>query len=158
MSRVQLALNVAELDSAIDFYTQMFKTEPHKVRPGYANFEVAGPAPQAGADRERVGGRAAQPSRRRGWNHHRSPRRDPALRRTRPRHGDRGPGGLLPRRAGQGLGLRPLRHPLGGLHDHRRPARSILRIPRRQPDPAHRGHRRLQAIEDCCADGGLCVG
>ncbi len=43
MSRVQLALNVAELDSAIEFYTQMFKTEPHKVRPGYANFEVEDP-------------------------------------------------------------------------------------------------------------------
>ena len=43
MSRVQLALNVAELDSAIDFYSQLFKTEPHKVRPGYANFEVADP-------------------------------------------------------------------------------------------------------------------
>lgn len=43
MSRVQLALNVAELDSAIDFYTQMFQTEPHKVRPGYANFEVEDP-------------------------------------------------------------------------------------------------------------------
>lgn len=43
MSRVQLALNVAELDSAIDFYTQMFRTEPHKVRPGYANFEVEDP-------------------------------------------------------------------------------------------------------------------
>lgn len=43
MSRVQLALNVAELDSAIDFYTQMFRTEPHKIRPGYANFEVEDP-------------------------------------------------------------------------------------------------------------------
>jgi len=43
MSRVQLALNVTELDSAIDFYTQMFNTEPHKVRPGYANFEVEDP-------------------------------------------------------------------------------------------------------------------
>lgn len=43
MSRVQLALNVAELDSAIDFYTQMFKTKPHKVRSGYANFEVEDP-------------------------------------------------------------------------------------------------------------------
>ena len=43
MSRVQLALNVAELDSAIDFYTHMFKTEPHKVRAGYANFEVDDP-------------------------------------------------------------------------------------------------------------------
>ena len=43
MSRVQLALNVAELDPAIEFYTQMFRTEPHKVRPGYANFEVEDP-------------------------------------------------------------------------------------------------------------------
>ena len=43
MSRVQLALNVAELDPAIDFYSQMFKTQPHKVRPGYANFEVEDP-------------------------------------------------------------------------------------------------------------------
>ncbi len=43
MSRVQLALNVADLDSAIAFYTQMFQTEPHKTRPGYANFEVADP-------------------------------------------------------------------------------------------------------------------
>ena len=43
MSRLQLALNVAELDSAIDFYSQMFRTEPHKVRSGYANFEVADP-------------------------------------------------------------------------------------------------------------------
>lgn len=43
MSRVQLALNVADLDPAIEFYSQMFRTEPHKVRPGYANFEVADP-------------------------------------------------------------------------------------------------------------------
>ncbi len=43
MSRVQLALNVTELDAAIEFYTQMFKTEPHKVRAGYANFEVEDP-------------------------------------------------------------------------------------------------------------------
>lgn len=43
MSRLQLALNVAELDSAVEFYSQMFQTEPHKRRPGYANFEVANP-------------------------------------------------------------------------------------------------------------------
>ncbi|MCY3645886.1 MAG: VOC family protein [Chloroflexota bacterium] len=43
MARVQLALNVAELDSAIAFYRDLFKTEPHKVRDGYANFEVADP-------------------------------------------------------------------------------------------------------------------
>lgn len=43
MARVQLALNVAELDSAIAFYRDLFKTEPHKVREGYANFEVSDP-------------------------------------------------------------------------------------------------------------------
>jgi catechol 2,3-dioxygenase-like lactoylglutathione lyase family enzyme len=43
MSRVQLALNVTDLDAAIEFYSKLFKTEPAKVRPGYANFAVAEP-------------------------------------------------------------------------------------------------------------------
>ncbi len=43
MSRVQLALNVADLDAAIEFYTQLFGTEPAKVREGYANFAIADP-------------------------------------------------------------------------------------------------------------------
>jgi catechol 2,3-dioxygenase-like lactoylglutathione lyase family enzyme len=43
MSRVQLALNVADLDAAIDFYSKLFVTEPAKVRPGYANFAIAEP-------------------------------------------------------------------------------------------------------------------
>ena len=43
MSRVQLALNVADLDAAIDFYTKLFGTEPAKRRPGYANFAIAEP-------------------------------------------------------------------------------------------------------------------
>lgn len=43
MSRVQLALNVADLDEAIAFYSRLFATEPAKVRPGYANFAVAEP-------------------------------------------------------------------------------------------------------------------
>ena len=43
MSRVQLALNVSDLDAAIAFYTKLFATEPAKVRPGYANFAVAEP-------------------------------------------------------------------------------------------------------------------
>lgn len=57
MSRVQLALNVSDLDASIDFYTKLFKTEPHKLRPGYANFEIAEPPlklvliEQADADR-----------------------------------------------------------------------------------------------------------
>jgi predicted enzyme related to lactoylglutathione lyase len=43
MSRVQLALNVSDLDSAIDFYSKLFDTTPAKVRPGYANFAIAEP-------------------------------------------------------------------------------------------------------------------
>jgi catechol 2,3-dioxygenase-like lactoylglutathione lyase family enzyme len=43
MARVQLALNVSDLDAAIEFYTKLFATPPAKVRPGYANFAVAEP-------------------------------------------------------------------------------------------------------------------
>jgi catechol 2,3-dioxygenase-like lactoylglutathione lyase family enzyme len=43
MSRVQLALNVGDLDEAVAFYTKLFATEPAKTRPGYANFVVAEP-------------------------------------------------------------------------------------------------------------------
>ena len=43
MARVQLALNVSDLDAAIDFYSKLFATTPAKVRPGYANFAVAEP-------------------------------------------------------------------------------------------------------------------
>jgi len=38
VSRLQLALNVSDLDEAVAFYTSFFKTEPAKIRPGYANF------------------------------------------------------------------------------------------------------------------------
>ena len=41
--RLQLALNVADLDQAVDFYTRMFGVEPAKTRPGYANFAIADP-------------------------------------------------------------------------------------------------------------------
>lgn len=43
MSRVQLALNVTDLEEAIGFYSKLFGTPPAKVRPGYANFAVAEP-------------------------------------------------------------------------------------------------------------------
>ncbi len=43
MSRVQLALNVADLDEAVVFYSKLFATEPAKLRPGYANFAVVDP-------------------------------------------------------------------------------------------------------------------
>jgi catechol 2,3-dioxygenase-like lactoylglutathione lyase family enzyme len=43
MSRLQLALNVSNLDDAVTFYSKLFGTEPAKRRPGYANFAVADP-------------------------------------------------------------------------------------------------------------------
>lgn len=43
MSRVQLALNVADIDKAVDFYSRLFDTEPAKRRPGYANFAITDP-------------------------------------------------------------------------------------------------------------------
>lgn len=43
MSRLQLALNVDDLESSIAFYSALFGTEPHKIRRGYANFAVAEP-------------------------------------------------------------------------------------------------------------------
>ena len=43
MSRLQLALNVQHLDSAIAHYSKLFGVEPAKVRPGYANFAIVNP-------------------------------------------------------------------------------------------------------------------
>lgn len=43
MSRVQLALNVTDLEAAIGFYSKLFDSSPAKVRPGYANFAIAEP-------------------------------------------------------------------------------------------------------------------
>jgi catechol 2,3-dioxygenase-like lactoylglutathione lyase family enzyme len=43
MSRVQLALNVADIDSAVEFYTKLFGTQPAKRQSGYANFAIASP-------------------------------------------------------------------------------------------------------------------
>lgn len=43
MSRVQLALNVDDLQEAVTFYTKLFGTEPAKLKPGYANFAIAEP-------------------------------------------------------------------------------------------------------------------
>ena len=59
MSRLQLALNVSDIDQGVDFYSRLFGVTPHKRRPGYANFEVADPPLklvlfEAGADAERL--------------------------------------------------------------------------------------------------------
>ncbi len=41
--RLQLALNVPDLDAAVRFYEKMFDTPVHKRKPGYANFAIADP-------------------------------------------------------------------------------------------------------------------
>jgi catechol 2,3-dioxygenase-like lactoylglutathione lyase family enzyme len=43
MSRVQLALRVADLDASIEFYSRLFDSAPAKRRPGYANFAIVEP-------------------------------------------------------------------------------------------------------------------
>ncbi len=43
MGRVQLALNVSDVDEAVAFYSRLFGAEPAKRRPGYANFAIAEP-------------------------------------------------------------------------------------------------------------------
>ena len=43
MSRMQLALNVSDLEASVAFYSTMFGVEPHKRRPGYANFAITEP-------------------------------------------------------------------------------------------------------------------
>jgi catechol 2,3-dioxygenase-like lactoylglutathione lyase family enzyme len=43
MSRVQLALNVSDLDAAIEYYSKLFDTSPAKRHPGYANFAIVDP-------------------------------------------------------------------------------------------------------------------
>ena len=43
MSRIQLALNVTDIDKAVDFYSKLFGAEPAKRKPGYANFAIADP-------------------------------------------------------------------------------------------------------------------
>ena len=43
MSRVQLAINVTDVDAAVDFYAKLFATPVAKRKPGYANFEIADP-------------------------------------------------------------------------------------------------------------------
>jgi catechol 2,3-dioxygenase-like lactoylglutathione lyase family enzyme len=41
--RLQLALNVDDIDQAVDFYSKIFATEPTKRKPGYANFAIENP-------------------------------------------------------------------------------------------------------------------
>ena len=41
--RLQLALNVRDIDEAVDYYSTLFDTRVHKRKPGYANFVIEQP-------------------------------------------------------------------------------------------------------------------
>ncbi len=43
MSRLQLALNVSDIEEAVEFYSKFFGTQPAKRQPGYANFAIVDP-------------------------------------------------------------------------------------------------------------------
>ncbi len=120
MSRVQLALNVDDLDEAITFYSKLFNTEPAKLKEGYANFAIAEPPLKLVLLREPRPGRHHQPPRRRGRVQRAGARRDRPTHRRGPVHrrGDRHH--LLLRHPGQGVGDRARRGAVGGLHRARR--------------------------------------
>ncbi len=107
MARLQLALNVSDLDSAVDFYSKLFDTAPAKVRPGYANFAVAEPPfklvliekPRLPGTLNHLGVEVGD----RLEGRHRTNAGWPGRAAD---HG-RGRGLVLPRRAGQGVGASP---------------------------------------------------
>ena len=90
MSRVQLALNVSNLDDAVAFYSKLFRTEPAKLRPGYANFAVDEPPLKLVLIEGSGEPGHAEPPGRRGREHAGGRRRAGAPRRRRARDGDRG--------------------------------------------------------------------
>ena len=121
MARVQLALNVSDLDAAIDFYSKLFASTPAKVRPGYANFAIADP-PLKLVLIETPEGRGSgmggalnhlgvemQDSEEVGRATNRLSGDGLATTEEHETH-------LLLRRAGQGVGGGPRRHAVGGLH------------------------------------------
>ncbi len=126
MSRVQLALNVNDIDEAVESYPSP-EPRPTKRQPGYRQLRHRRSAAEAGSD----GGpqcpgsrsqRCAQPPRRRSRDAGRggSGNRAPEWHRARD-HGRRADD-LLLRRPGQGLGRRPRRRDMGGLHGARQHA------------------------------------
>ena len=124
MSRLQLALNVDDIDEAVAFYSKLFGTEPAKRRPGYANFAIAEPPLKLVLLENPGQGGIAQPPRHRGLGRRRrsTPNRPVSLR-----------GARLDRRAGHHLLLRQAGQVLGPGRSERRAVGDLHRA-RRQPD------------------------
>ncbi|AUS62626.2 hypothetical protein CBG40_14460 [Mycobacterium tuberculosis] len=116
MSRVQLALNVDDLEAAITFYSRLFNAEPAKRKPGYANFAIADPPLKLVLLENPRHRRYPQPSRCGSrLEQHRACRNRPVDRsRTGHREGDRHH--VLLCHPGQGVGDRPGWGTLGGLY------------------------------------------
>ena len=122
MSRVQLALNVADLDEAIAFYSTLFRTGPAKVRDGYANFAIAEPPLKLVLI---AGGGAPGTMNHVGVEVETTDEVSEAIQRfpgRGPRNGCPAEHGVLLRGTGQGVGAGP-RHRVGDLHGPRRRAR-----------------------------------
>ena len=66
MSRVQLALNVADLDASIEFYTKLFQTEPAEDPRRVRQLRDRRPAPETGPVHRPGRARIVEPHRRRG--------------------------------------------------------------------------------------------
>ena len=110
MSRVQLALNVSDLDAGGRLLLQAVRTEPAKRRPGYANFAIAEPPLKLVLIEGPGAAGHAEPPRRRGRV---APTRSAAATARLAAEGladrHRGPGVVLLRAAGQGVGRRARR-------------------------------------------------
>ncbi len=134
VARVQLALNVTDLEAAVEFYSSLFGTGPAKRRPGYANYAIAAPPLKLVLIEDPSGRETGWPGPSTTWASKWTPP---------PRSGTPPVGGtktvwrrpsrrrhVLLRRAGQGLGQRSRRRPLGGLHGvgrrHRRHRHGLL--------------------------------
>ena len=141
--RLQLALNVADLDEAVEFYTKMFGVGPAKTKPGYANFAIdqpplklvlfegegeSGTINHLGVETETAGEVMAAEAR---------------LSDSGPRDHRRRRHGVLLRREDRDLGPRPRRHPLGVVRQARR-HRAAAERRRSAPAPATGG-------SGCCA-------
>jgi len=120
VSRVQLALNVSDIDAAVAFYSKLFGAKPAKRQPGYANFAIAEP-PLKLVLIENTSARGTGVAG--ALNHLGVEVETPEEVREATPPGQRGPGprgpgvdDMLLRRTGQSLGKRPGRCPLGGLH------------------------------------------
>ena len=139
MSRVQLALNVSDVDEAVAFYSKLFDAEPAKRKPGYANFAIDEPPlklvlieSEAGGTLNHLGvevesgaevSRGRSPPRRRGPRHHRRRRHDVLLR---PQDRD--------------VGERPRRRAVGVVREERRRRADV------QPRPRCRRRRACRVL------------